>query len=283
MCNFAKWIVGGHVPMTSGKPITASTLHLIGVIKRYRQMTKRLTTEEFINKARKIHGDKYDYSKVEYINYKTKVLVVCKKCGRELKLFPDSILKGLGCNNCYGEKRGRKHIYPYNADNKKSFQIWYGILQRTLKASKDFKLKHPAYNECEICDEWMDFAVFNKWFEAHYIEGFQIDKDLLSHGNKIYSPSTCVFLPQEINNTLSKERKTERFLPVGVWKHKDMFTSTCNKKYIGLFKTVKEAREAYLTEKKKHIIELANKWKDKIEPRAYDALINLDVEKFFNN
>ena len=70
-------------------------------------------------------------------------------------------------------------------------------------------------------------------------------------------------------------------MPVGVWKHKDMFTSTCNKKYIGLFKTVEEAREAYLTEKKKHITELANKWKDKIEPRAYNALINLDVEKFF--
>ena len=45
--------------MTSGKPITASTLHLMGLIKRYRQMTKRLTTEEFINKARKIQQERY--------------------------------------------------------------------------------------------------------------------------------------------------------------------------------------------------------------------------------
>ena len=244
---------------------------------------KRLTQEEFIARAISVHGDRYDYSKVEYTNYKTRVLVICKKCGRELKLLPDSILKGCGCNNCYGKKRGRKQIYFCETNNKNSYKIWYGIIQRTLKASKFFKLKHPAYSNCEICDEWRDLNVFNKWFEAHYIDGFQIDKDLLSNGDKIYSPSTCVFLPQEINNTLSRERKTERHLPAGVWKHGDMFMSTCNKKYIGLFKTVEEARAAYLEEKKKRITELANKWKDKIEPRAYDALINLDVENFFDN
>lgn len=38
---------------------------------------KKLTTEEFIERARKIHGNKYDYSKVNYVNAKTKVCIIC--------------------------------------------------------------------------------------------------------------------------------------------------------------------------------------------------------------
>ena len=40
-------------------------------------MSKRLTTEQFIIKAKLVHGDKYDYSKVEYINANTKVCIIC--------------------------------------------------------------------------------------------------------------------------------------------------------------------------------------------------------------
>ena len=40
-----------------------------------------MTTEEFIQKAKAVHGDKYDYSKVEYVNAKTKVCVICPKHG----------------------------------------------------------------------------------------------------------------------------------------------------------------------------------------------------------
>jgi hypothetical protein len=50
---------------------------------------------------------------------------------------------------------------------------------------------------------------------------------------------------------------------------------------LGTFNTIEEARSTYLKAKKEYTTKLANKWKDKIEPRAYDALINLDVDKFF--
>ena len=60
---------------------------------------KRLTTEEFIEKAKKIHGDKYDYSKVDYIDYDTPVIIICKKHGEFLQT-PDSHLQGKGCQSC---------------------------------------------------------------------------------------------------------------------------------------------------------------------------------------
>ncbi len=64
-------------------------------------------TEEFIEKARKIHGDKYDYSKSEYINNHTKVCIICPEHG-EFWQIPNSHLNGNGCNKCAIEKRGRQ-------------------------------------------------------------------------------------------------------------------------------------------------------------------------------
>lgn len=42
---------------------------------------KKKTKEEFIKEARKVHGDKYDYSKIEYVNNSTKVKIICRKHG----------------------------------------------------------------------------------------------------------------------------------------------------------------------------------------------------------
>ena len=66
----------------------------------------KLTTEEFIARAKAVHGDKYDYSKVEYVNTKTPVIVVCPKHGI-YKVTPEShILRHQGCPICGKEKKG---------------------------------------------------------------------------------------------------------------------------------------------------------------------------------
>ena len=61
--------------------------------------TNKLTTEHFIEQARKIHGDKYDYSKVEYKGNKTKVNIICPMHG-EFWQKPNSHLLGHGCPKC---------------------------------------------------------------------------------------------------------------------------------------------------------------------------------------
>lgn len=57
----------------------------------------KLTTEEFIKKARKVHGNKYDYSKVKYVNNQTKVRIVCPEHG-EFSQRPIDHLKGHECS-----------------------------------------------------------------------------------------------------------------------------------------------------------------------------------------
>ena len=73
-------------------------------------MPKRLTTEQFIEKARKIHGNKYDYSKVKYINNITRVIIICPKHGEFLQT-PNDHLDGCGCSKCGGVKKSNTNDF----------------------------------------------------------------------------------------------------------------------------------------------------------------------------
>ena len=64
---------------------------------------KKLTTEEWVEKARATHGDKYDYSKVEYKNYITKVIISCSEHGEFLQR-PGHHTRGIGCPKCKFDK-----------------------------------------------------------------------------------------------------------------------------------------------------------------------------------
>lgn len=73
--------------------------HLVGKGCPKCSHSYKLTKTTFIVKARKIHGNKYNYSLVKYINWKTKVIIVCKTHG-QFKQIPTSHLQGSGCPSC---------------------------------------------------------------------------------------------------------------------------------------------------------------------------------------
>lgn len=62
-------------------------------------MSKKKTTEQFIEEAKMVHGNKYDYSLVNYINNKTPICIICPKHGK-FKQIPSDHLNGRGCNLC---------------------------------------------------------------------------------------------------------------------------------------------------------------------------------------
>ena len=64
-------------------------------------MSRKLTTEEFIKRAREVHGDKYDYFKVKYVNSQTKIEIICPEHGKFYQT-PNNHLKGKGCPKCNG-------------------------------------------------------------------------------------------------------------------------------------------------------------------------------------
>ena len=77
-------------------------------------------TEEFIAKAKEIHGDTYDYSKVEYIDRKTNVIIICKKHG-EFPQTPKTHLRNCGCDSCGTDRTSeirRKPISEFIEESK---------------------------------------------------------------------------------------------------------------------------------------------------------------------
>lgn len=75
-----------------------------------------LTTEKFIEKARKVHGDKYDYSKVEYVNNDTPIRIICPEHG-EFQQTPHHHLVGSGCQECGKNDLSEKKITDIVKEN----------------------------------------------------------------------------------------------------------------------------------------------------------------------
>src|SRR5699024_2133516 len=111
-------------------------------------------------------------------------------------------------------------------------------------------------------------------------EDWQLDKDLLRKGNKIYSEDNCVFLPRIINGAFIKNNSARGEYPIGV-----SFDKINNRlkvrvrvngslKTIGYFSTVDLAFQAYKNNKECYLKELAYKWKGDIDERAFRALLS---------
>lgn len=142
------------------------------------------------------------------------------------------------------------------------------------------------YIVCSVCKEWHNFQNFAEWFYENYnpetMQGWHLDKDILVKGNKIYSPETCCFVPQEINNLFPNKPSKRGDYPVGVKKAKNRFTAVVSingkNKFIGSFKTPEEAFAAYKVAKEKHIRNKAEEWRDLISEQVYQAMYNYKVE-----
>lgn len=85
-------------------------------------MPRKLTREIFIEKARKIHGDKYDYSKVVYMNNSTPVIIICPKHGEFLQR-PNAHLSRQGCSKCMIERHADLHRIGLERFIKKAREI----------------------------------------------------------------------------------------------------------------------------------------------------------------
>ena len=167
----------------------------------------------------------------------------------------------------------------------KEYILWKHMLERCY--SDALKKRKPTYEGCEVSDNFKNYEYFYEWCHKQIgfgIEGFELDKDLLIKGNKVYSESTCVFIPAEINSLLTKRCASRGEYSIGVCWHKrdKAFVATINKnkgrsEYLGYFNTELEAFKAYKKAKEVFVKEQANKWKSHIDERAYNALMNYTV------
>lgn len=170
-------------------------------------MSKRKTTEEFISEAKLVHGNKYDYSKVEYINSSTKVIIVCKDHG-EFHQKPTNQLQGKGCPSCANEKLSKERILSQDQVIQKCISVHGDKYTYKLEDYKNYHSKIDI--SCSI------HGVFKQTLGAH-INGKQ----------------GC---PICANSTRGKTLSTNEFIEKGIKIHGDtysynntVYTAWCNK------------------------------------------------------
>lgn len=96
------------------------------------------------------------------------------------------------------------------------YDKWKNMLARCYSSRS--KVNRPTYENCIVCDEWLLFSNFRAWMEQQDWKDKQLDKDLLTYKNQIYSPETCSFVSRDINQFLVKSNKSRGILPIGVSK-----------------------------------------------------------------
>ena len=185
---------------------------------------------------------------------------------------------------------GTKYPVKINGVITKEYDLWQNMLKRCY--SDTYKKKRPTYEGCKVSENFKSFEYFYEWCNQQVgfdNDGngnpFHLDKDLLIKGNRVYSESTCVFIPAEINSLLVKctASRGEHLIGVCWSKTNKAFVAMVNKnkgksEHLGCFKTEIEAFNAYKEAKESFIKEQAEKWKGKIDERAYNALMNYTVE-----
>ena len=167
----------------------------------------------------------------------------------------------------------------------KEYQLWNNMINRCY--NENLRHKNPTYKDCSVSEEWRYLSKFKEWCNKQIgfdNDGWNLDKDLLSKECKIYSEHTCVFVPPEINCALPISASVRGSLPVGVIhsSNKTRYRARIQRGYkwesLGTYDTPEEAFYAYKPVKEAHIKSLAEKWKDQIDPRVYEALMNWTIE-----
>lgn len=162
-----------------------------GIERRAEKKTK--TNEQFILELKQIHGDKYDYSKVNYIGSHDKVTIICKEHG-EFNMTPTHLLSGEECAKCQKVYRYSKEEFFEIANKKYDYKYEYYTDNYTKKRDR-IKIKCKIHNIIfeqeatghllyEGCPECLDGKRKDIFFQKRNTKEDIIERFNSIHGNK---------------------------------------------------------------------------------------------------
>ena len=147
----------------------------------------------------------------------------------------------------------------------KIYSKWRSMITRCY--SSKYREKHPTYNGCSVCDEWLSFMSFRSWLLTKNWEGMALDKDIKYSGNKIYSPDTCLLVTTSINSMMTMSDSSRGKYPPGVSLNKPSgkYYAIFGRKFLGSFDNQEDASNAYKEKKSDRIIAVANLQEPKLK------------------
>lgn len=185
-------------------------------------------------------------------------------------------VKGVGINDVPHRINIGKKLLP-------AYSAWLNMLRRCYDARHTSK--YPTYLGCSVCEEWLMFSNFEKWYNENHRDSYDLDKDIIKRGNKVYCPEYCAYVPKQINYLLGKNLWKRGAFPIGVsykrdkGKFKAYMLVNRRQVHLGYYDTPDEAFNAYKTAKESHIKEMAEHFfqNGDIDKRVFDALMRYEV------
>lgn len=169
----------------------------------------------------------------------------------------------------------------------KMSSIWYNIRSRCI-TNGAYQEGKPTYYGCKLSDNFKNFQYFANWYSSQvgYSSNYNLDKDILVYGNKIYGENTCVLVPLELNMFFSGLVREKLTLGTCFQKASGKYISQISiggvNTYLGLFKSEKEARDCYITAKEKEASSWYYRLKNKefiVDKRIIEKLRTFKIEE----
>lgn len=169
--------------------------------------------------------------------------------------------------------------------NTKEYNAWLNMLQRCYYDKYVTRVQgFKAYDEVHVCEDWHNFQAFAEWYSPRLakLQGlgerrYHLDKDLLSQGTStIYSPDTCCVIPMIINTAMINQQiKDDKRTCVAKSESTGKYNLVLNlggQYYRDSFDSEETAISMRIKLKKEYMESLAEKYKEFIEDRVYNAL-----------
>ena len=183
-----------------------------------------------------------------------------------------NLIYGVGFND-------RKYKTRIEGKNVKEYSLWINVLYRCC--SEIYKKNNKSYEGCRISENFKSYSFFYEWCQSQkgfLIEKWEIDKDVLLKGNKIYSEDTCVFIPPCLNLMLTKRENKRGDCKIGVSKKRKKFVAQCSvdgkSTYIGIFEKEEDAFYAYKKFKESEVKRITEIYSSELDERVYKSLVS---------
>jgi len=226
-----------------------------------------------------------------------KMTIIAYRGSRDIDIqFEDDIIMTKVCYSQFSsgkiKNRNKKFIYgkgyigygPYiTSENGEILEVychWYSMMNRCYSNSK------TGYEDCDVCNEWLNYQSFAKWYyENNYIiedDLLSLDKDIKRKNNRVYSPDTCILIPQRLNMLVVNCRKLRGQYSLGVSYSNNKFVAHCsiNKKqrHIGTFDTEEAAFYAYKKVKEAEIARAVDEYINIVPDHIRQIMKNYKIE-----
>lgn len=247
------------------------------MLKLFRIGEKYITNEGYVMEIIEYRGDSDCDVLLEDGNILVNINIQPLKKGQIKNPFHRSVC-GIGFLGVGVHKASIKNKHTLSSYS------WRHMLQRCYDEKRQDK--NPTYKGVKVCEEWHNFQNFAAWYEKNYkpeiMQGWHLDKDIICKDCRIYSPENCCFVPREINSLFTKKNSKQTGLPIGVFKNrsggfKSVMTIGGKSVHLGTTYNIEESFKLYKKQREKRIKEVAEKWKDLIDSRVYEAMINYEV------